>query len=99
MSSASRKKLMEKYNNEFDDIQDLRTAQTNLALFMRRLLVMRFESAENAFRSTLEKMIESNKLIEHWWDELGIVPIMKKGHLQDPQEYDLEDGEADALTD
>src|SRR5258708_20112879 len=99
MNSENRKKFMEKYKGEFDDIQGLRTAQTNLALFMRRLLVMRFETSKNALRSTLEKMIESNKLIEHWWDELGIVPIMKKGHLPDPQEYDLEDGEADALTD
>src|SRR5260221_3507431 len=99
MSSENRKKFMEKYKNEFDDIQDLRTAQTNLALFMRRLLVMRFESSKNAFRSTLEKMIESNKLIEHWWDVLGTVPIMKKGQLPDPQDYDLEDGESDALND
>ncbi len=99
MSSESRKKFIEKYKSEFDDIQDLRTAQSNLAFFMRRLLVMRFESSKDAFRSTLDKMIESNKLIEHWWDTLGIVPIMKKGQLPDPQDYDLEDGEVDALSD
>ncbi|HYT43958.1 MAG TPA: helicase-related protein, partial [Methylomirabilota bacterium] len=99
MNSENRKKFMEKYKSEFDDIQDLRTAQTNLALFMRRLLVMRFESSRDAFRSTLDKMIESNKLIEHWWDALGTVPIMKKGQLPDPQDYDLEDGEVDALND
>jgi len=44
-------------------------------------------------------MIESNQLIEHWWDTLGVVPIMKKGQLPDPQEYDTEDGEVDALKD
>lgn len=98
MDDENRKKFIDKYKSEFDDIEDLRVAQSNLAKFMRRLLVMRFESSKDAFRSTLEKMIESNKLIEHWWDELGIVPIMKKGQLPDPQDYDTEDGEADSLT-
>src|SRR6266568_1505207 len=99
MSSGNRKKFIEKYKSEFDDIEDVRIAQLNLALFMRRLLVMRFESSRDAFRSTLDKMIESNKLIEHWWDNLGVVPIMKKGQLPDPQDYDMEDGENDALKD
>jgi len=98
MDDENRKKFIDKYKSEFDDIEDLRIAQSNLAKFMRRLLVMRFESSKDAFRSTLEKMIESNKLIEHWWNELGIVPIMKKGQLPDPQDYDLEDGESDSLT-
>lgn len=98
MNDENRKKFIDKNKNEFDDIEDLRTAQSNLAKFMRRLLVMRFESSKDAFRSTLQKMIESNKLIEHWWDELGIVPIMKKGQLPDPQDYDDEDGETDSLT-
>lgn len=98
MNDENRKKFIEKYKSEFDDIEDLRVAQSNLAKFMRRLLVMRFESSKDAFRSTLQKMIESNKLIEHWWDELGIVPIMKKGQLPDPQDYDDEDGETDSLT-
>lgn len=98
MNDENRKKFIEKYKSEFDDVEDLRIAQSNLAKFMRRLLVMRFESSKNAFRSTLEKMIESNKLIEHWWDELGIVPIMKKGQLPDPQDYDIEDGEVDTLN-
>src|SRR5258708_27479333 len=99
MNAENRKKFIDKYKSEFDDIEDLRIAQTNLALFMRRLLVMRFESSRDAFRSTLDKMIESNQLIEHWWDVLGAVPIMKKGQLPDPQEYDTEDGEVDALKD
>src|SRR6266581_2188441 len=81
MNSENRKKFIQKYKSEFVDIEDLRIAQTNLALFMRRLLVMRFESSRNAFRSTLDNMIESNQLIEHWWDALGTVPIMKKGQL------------------
>lgn len=95
MSDESRKKFIEKYKDEFDDVEDLKTAQSNLAQFMRRLLVMRFESSKDAFRSTLEKIIESNEKIENWWNELGTVPIMKKGQLPDPKDYDLEDGEED----
>lgn len=98
MNDTNRKRFIEKYKSEFDDVEDLRVAQSNLAKFMRRLLVMRFESSKDAFRSTLQKMIASNKLIEHWWDELGIVPIMKKGQLPDPQDYDDEDGETDSLS-
>lgn len=97
MNDENRKKFIEKYKNEFDDVEDIRIAQTNLAKFMRRLLVMRFESSKNAFRLTLEKMIESNKLIERWWNQLGVIPIMKKGHLPDPQEYEAEDGQFDSF--
>lgn len=100
MSEENRKKFVEKYKDELGDETDLTTAQTNLAAFMRRLLVMRFESSKDAFRMTLEKMIKSNQLIEHWWDDLGKVPIMKKGQLPDPRDYDEEDGEkADQLSD
>jgi len=99
MSEENRKKFVEKYKAEFDDVEDLQIAQSNLAQFMRRLLVMRFESSKDAFRSTLEKMIKSNELILNWWDEIGAVPIMKKGQLPDPQDYNLEDGEeSDALN-
>jgi len=97
MNDENRKRFIEKNKNEFDDVEDLRIAQTNLAKFMRRLLVMRFESSKAAFQSTLNKMIESNKLIEHWWDTLGIVPIMKKGQLPDPEDYENDDGEVDSL--
>jgi superfamily II DNA or RNA helicase len=97
MNNENRKKFIDTYKGEFDDVEDLRIAQTNLAKFMRRLLVMRFESSKDAFRSTLHKMIESNRLIEHWWDERGIVPVMKTGQLPDPQAYTTEDGEEDAF--
>ncbi|PJE57805.1 MAG: helicase [Candidatus Portnoybacteria bacterium CG10_big_fil_rev_8_21_14_0_10_36_7] len=99
MSEESRKKFIEKYKEEFEDVEDIKIAQSNLAQFMRRLLVMRFESSRDAFRSTLEKMIESNEKIENWWNELGSVPIMKKGQFPDPKDYDLEDGEeGDSLS-
>lgn len=92
-----RKKFMEKYG-EYLDETDLATAQQNLSQFMRRLLVMRFESSKAAFRSTLLKMIDSNKRIEEWWDTLGRVPIMKKGSIPEVEDFSQEDGEEDALA-
>lgn len=74
------------YGAFFDDT-DLRIAQSNLAQFMKRLLVMRFESSKYAFRSTLNKMIKSHESIIKWWEE-GYVPIQKKGDLVDPDELE-----------
>ena len=57
---------------------------------------MRFESSKYAFECTLNKMIQTNQLIERWWEELGRVPIMKKGQIPNPDdlsEYDEDDGE------
>jgi len=85
-----------KFNKTFGadvDGLDLTSAQTNIADLMRRLLVMRFESSRDAFRTSLERMIANNELILSWWNELGIVPIMKKGQLPDPTLYSMEDGE------
>lgn len=65
---------------------DLKTAQSNLSKFMRRLLVTRFESSKEAFRLTLDKMIQSNTLIEGWWLKIGKVPISKKGYIPDVDE-------------
>ena len=88
-----REKFLEKFGEAFDHV-DLQVAQTNLADFMRKLLVMRFESSKFAFRTTLERMISNNKLIANWWEKLEIVPIMKKGQLPDPGDYEFEDGGA-----
>ena len=87
-----RDKFLEKYGSAVDDV-DLKVAQTNLSDFMRKLLVMRFESSKFAFRTTLERMIGNNKLIINWWEKLEVVPIMKKGQLPDPVDYTIEDGE------
>ena len=87
-----RDKFLEKYGSAVDDV-DLKVAQTNLSDFMRKLLVMRFESSKFAFRTTLERMIGNNTLIINWWEKLEVVPIMKKGQLPDPDDYSIEDGE------
>lgn len=81
-----RDEFLEKYGKFFDDL-DLKTAQANLAFFMRRLLVQRFESSKYAFQSTLNKMIRSHEIILKWWDK-GYVPIRKKEDLIDPDELE-----------
>jgi len=91
---VAKEEFLERFGEEVAGL-DLRVAQTNLSDFMRKLLVMRFESSKPAFKSTLEKMIRNNELIVNWWNELGLVPIMKKGTLPDPTDFDLEDGLAD----
>jgi superfamily II DNA/RNA helicase len=88
---VAKEEFLERFGEDVAGM-DLRVAQTNLSDFMRKLLVMRFESSKMAFKSTIEKMIQNNLLIVNWWDELGLVPIMKKGNLPDPTEFDLEDG-------
>lgn len=75
-----------KYGDFFDD-SDLKTAQANLAVFMRRLLVQRFESSKYAFQTTLDNMIRSHEIILKWWDK-GYVPIRKKEGLIDPDELE-----------
>ena len=94
----SDKEGFKKIFGEEIDLQDIRVAQDNLAGFMRRLLVTRFESSKEAFKKTLESMIATNKKIESWWTELDLVPIMKKGQLPDPQDYD-DDTELDGSID
>ncbi|EDK72375.1 helicase domain protein [candidate division TM7 genomosp. GTL1] len=92
---TNRQEFLERFGADLDET-DLKTAQVNLADFMRKLLVTRFESSKYAFESTLNKMIQTNKLVERWWEELGSVPIMKKGQIPDPDgftSYDQEDGE------
>jgi len=79
------------------DFADIKVAQTNLAVFMRRLLVMRFESSKVAFKQTLQSMIRAHRIVERWWEERQEVPIMKKGILPDPAEiFDGEDDQSRA---
>jgi len=93
MTPENQQIFFDQYKAEFEDIEDLRIAQTNLSKFMKRLLVMRFESSKGAFKQTLENMIAKNGIIENWWEIKGLVPIMKKGELPDPENYDEADGE------
>jgi len=63
------------------DVDSIGVAQANLAKFMQRLLVGRFESSLNAFKKTLESMIESMESIKQYYEKLQRVPIFKKGQL------------------
>ncbi len=61
----------------------LKQIQVNLAIFMKRLLVRRFESSMYAFKTTLESLINQSKLIHEWYVKVGKIPIYKKGALPD----------------
>ena len=59
----------------------LKQGQVNLAKFMKRLLVRRFESSVYAFRSTLDSLIKSTEFVRDWYEKAGLIPIYKKGQL------------------
>lgn len=59
----------------------LEQGQANLAKFMRRLLVRRFESSIYSFRRSLDSIIASSEKIKNYYDKLGKVPVYKKGDL------------------
>ena len=77
---AKHKKLLEAI---YGDANLAFQTQVNLAKFMRRLLVRRFESSMYSFRASLDSMTKSSKLIKEWYERLGKVPIYKKGTLPD----------------
>lgn len=71
-----------KYGELFGEM-NIQLFQGNLAQFIKRLLVMRFESSKAAFKTTLQSLIKSYESIKKWWD-MGYVPIKKSGYLNDP---------------
>ena len=74
--------------------------QANVAKFMRRLLVRRFESSEYAFRMSLEYMIGSSRQILKWIEGKGKMPVYKKGNLPDVDDfYKTDDDGNDLITD
>lgn len=81
------------FNKKYGDLfgeMDIQLFQGNLALFIKRLLVMRFESSKAAFKSTLTNLLKSYCNIKKWWDK-GYVPIKKSGSLDDPSEDEIQD--------
>lgn len=78
-------------------IQRVKQAQANIAKFMRRLLVRRFESSIASFRLSLKNMINSSELMLDWYLNRGEVPIYKKGDLPDTADLEnMESSEAEA---
>lgn len=81
------------FNDEYGALfgeMDIVLFQGNLAKFVRRLLVMRFESSKAAFKSTLTNILQSYNNIKKWWDK-GYVPIKKSGYLPDPNDDEIEE--------
>ncbi len=74
--------LMQNYYNSIDEFKQ---AQTNLANFMRRFLVLRFESSVASFDKTLTNFIRGHSIIIDWYEKFGYVPIYKKGSIPDPE--------------
>lgn len=68
-------------------------SQENLAAFMKRLLVRRFESSLFAFKSSLDAMIASSENVLRWYETFGKVPLFKRGKIPDfaALEEDLDD--------
>ncbi len=79
-------KYRKKITEEFGDINMFIRSQINIAIFMRRLLVRRFESSVNAFKLSLEALIRSSENMLYWYDKLDKIPIYKKGNLPDPED-------------
>lgn len=101
--------LKEELRQELSDLLEEKTGvelnllfgrQANVAKFMRRLLVRRFESSEYAFRMSLEYMINSSIQILKWIEEKKKMPIYKKGNLPDVDDfYKTDDDGNELITD
>ena len=71
----------------YEDKELLRKSLENIADFMKRLLVRRFESCIESFMKTLGAIIDSNKKIKNYYDKKGLIPIYKKGFLPDVEDF------------
>jgi superfamily II DNA or RNA helicase/HKD family nuclease len=81
--------FLKKYGQLFGE-SDVRQFQSNLAMFIKRLLVMRFESSKSAFKSTLTSILSSYENIVKWWEK-GYVPIKKSGYLSEPDDEEIQE--------
>ena len=70
-----------------DDVNMLIGRQANVAKFMRRLLVRRFESSVAAFKSSLAFMINSSRNVLDWIERTGKIPVWKKGGMPDVDDF------------
>ncbi|MDA3884071.1 MAG: phospholipase D-like domain-containing protein [Candidatus Delongbacteria bacterium] len=75
----------DKYKKEIDDafgdFNMFRQTQVNLAKFMRRLLVRRYESSVKAFEKSITYMINNHNNLLDWINKRKTFPIFKKGNL------------------
>ncbi len=81
-----------------EKLQRIQQGQSNLARFMRRLLVRRFESSVGAFKLSLRNMITSSETMLDWYENRQEVPIFKKGILPEVEYLiDLDEKELEEL--
>ena len=81
--------FMKQYGEVFGEM-NIQLSQRNLAMFIKRLLVMRFESSKSAFKSTLTSILSSYENIIKWWEK-GYVPIKKSGYLSEPDDEEIQE--------
>ncbi|GAG03554.1 unnamed protein product, partial [marine sediment metagenome] len=74
-------KYRKRITDEFGDEHLFKQSQINIAKFMRRLLVARFESSIYAFKKTLDYMIKSSEIVLDWFENANMVPVFKKGYI------------------
>ena len=82
----------------YEDKELLLKTLENIADFMKRLMVRRFESSIASFIKTLDSIIKSNEIIKEYFDKLKIVPIYKKGIMNLPDIDDLIDNTEDDIS-
>ncbi|MDR2446452.1 MAG: phospholipase D-like domain-containing protein, partial [Treponema sp.] len=76
------KKILDKYRKIFDN-PNPQEGQRNMAVFMRRLLVRRFESSIYSFKKTLKNIIVSMENVKGWYTIFKRIPLYKKNSLPD----------------
>jgi hypothetical protein len=76
------KKILDKYRKIFDN-PNPQEGQRNMAAFMRRLLVRRFESSIYSFKKTLKNIIASTENVKNWYTTFKKIPLYKKNSLPD----------------
>ncbi len=77
------KKLVKKYSQYFDDMENFSSGQRNMAEFMKQLLVRRFESSKYSFIQTLKNIKKSMDTLRRWFVEFERIPMAKKAKLPD----------------
>jgi superfamily II DNA or RNA helicase len=83
------KEFNEKYGHYFEQT-NIELFQGNLAQIVKHLLVMRFESSQTAFKSTLKRLLISYQNMKKWYEN-GYVIIKSHGSLPDPESVDIEE--------
>jgi superfamily II DNA or RNA helicase len=76
------KGILDKYRKIFDN-PNPQEGQRNMAAFMRRLLVRRFESSIYSFKKTLRNIITSMENVKNWYTTFKKIPLYKKNSLPD----------------